>query len=93
MTTDRSTEAEAHRRPKPWWAFSVARTIGDDRRTVTTFEAWRLQQALVDYPIDDGTPTTDVSIASAVADRLWSTFQGPTAILLRDEDERLADCP
>lgn len=91
VATDRLIKAEEQREPKPWWAISATKTLEDDGRTFRTFEAWRLRRALVDYANDDETPTTDASIASAVARRLGTTFEPAPVALRRDEDERLAE--
>ncbi|MFT4891140.1 MAG: hypothetical protein ACI9YT_002062 [Halobacteriales archaeon] len=91
VTTDRLIEAEEHSEPSPRWTTSVTRTIEDDRRTFTTFEAWRLRQALVDDANDDETPPSDASIAGTVADRRQSTFGSPPSTLRQDDDERFAE--
>jgi|AntRauTorcE11898_2_1112593.scaffolds.fasta_scaffold33979_1 hypothetical protein len=84
---------ETHDAP-PWWAVSIAGkletggTAGPSPGTgvqlgdrVTTFEAWRIRQALVEYADRVDVPSEDTELAWRIVERLEAEFEdAPRAI-------------
>lgn len=91
---DRVERAQADADPPPWWAVSVAgklETAGDAgptpgtgvtlEDTLTTFEAWRIRNALEEYAGRTDVPEVDAELVEEIVDVLDGEFEAaPPAI-------------
>lgn len=78
----------------PWWAVSVAakvESLGDAGPSpgtgvglddcFTTFEAWRIRRALVDYAERTDVPDADARLAWGIVERLEQEFEAAPRVV------------
>ncbi|WP_267640618.1 DUF7853 family protein [Haloarchaeobius amylolyticus] len=68
---------EDHDGEEPWWALDIVRKLENGTTTFTTYEAWRLREALLAHAERAETPDTDVAMAMAIVHRIEETFGSP----------------